>query len=175
MDEGRFYFVKDEFFKKHDPHRTLMQNKESIDGKLANRPCFMAFPDDKHNNIFWLVPFSSKTDKYKGIVAQKAKKRAERNLPPRECDTIRFGDVLGIEKAFLIQNMFPITESYISNQYLDKNIKAEVRISRNIEQEIISCAKKVLKLHRNGVNLIFGDIDAIYRQLTAELLQQTVT
>ena len=29
------------------------------------------------------------------------------------CDTIVFGEVLGHEKAFLIQNMCPITEKYM--------------------------------------------------------------
>lgn len=169
MDEGRFYFVKDEFFEKFDPNHTLMQNKEVVDGKEANRPCFFAFPDKNNDKIFWLIPVSTRVNKYKRIVAHKAQRRAENNLPPIECDTIRFGEVLGHENAFLIQNMFPITTSYILNQFLDKNSKLEVRVSKLLEQDIISRAEKVLILQRKGRNLIFSDIYTIYTQLTAEL------
>lgn len=171
---GRFYFIKDEFFDKFDPNHELMQNKDDGDGKLGGRPCFIAFPDTENSQIFWLVPFSSQTEKYMGIVEHKAQKRANLNKPPVECDTIRFCDVLGHKKAFLIQNMFPITSRYISSQYFIKNTNVEVRIAQNLEQDIIFRAKKVLKLHRNGIKLIFGDIDTIYQKLTTEL-QQAVT
>ena len=99
MDIGRFYFVKDEFFDRFDPDHRLMQNKEKIDGKSTNRPCFMAFPDAENNQIFWLVPISSKIEKYENIVQQKAQKRARANQPPIKCDTIRFGEVAGQKKC----------------------------------------------------------------------------
>lgn len=174
MDVGRFYFVKDEFFDKFDTEHRLMQNKEKVDGKSANRPCFMAFPDTQNNQIFWLVPISSKVEKYEGIVKQKAQKRAKMNKPPIKCDTIVFGEVVGQKCAFLIQNMFPITENYILNQFFEKHSNNEVRIPQNLEQDIISSAKRVLSLNRTRLNLIFSDIDTIYQKLQAELLQKTV-
>lgn len=172
MDKGSFYFISDDFFSKFDPNHDLMQNKEHINGVTTRRPCFMAFPDNKDERIFWCIPISSKVDKYKQIVAQKAQNRINKNLPPKECDTIRFCKVLGQERAFLIQNLFPITSTYILAKYFDKNSGQEVRIAQNAERDIISRAQKVLKLHRNGIKLVFGDIDKIYRGLAAELQPQ---
>ena len=51
-----------------------------------------------------MIPFSSQTSKFKGIYNKKMQKY-------HRCDTIVFGEVLGHEKAFLIQNMCPITEN----------------------------------------------------------------
>lgn len=70
--------------------------------------------------------------------------------------------------------MFPITENYILNQFFEKYSNNEVRIPHNLEQDIISSAKRVLSLNRTGLNLIFSDIDTIYQKLQAELLQQNV-
>lgn len=169
MDKGRFYFISEDFFNKFDMNHDLMQNKEHINGVTTGRPCFMAFPDDKDGRIFWCIPISSKVEKYKRIVARKAQNRINKNLPPKECDTIRFCEVLGQERAFLIQNIFPITSTYILGKYVDKNSGHEVRIAQNAERDIIAKAHKVLKLHRNGVKLVFGDINKIYRGLAAEL------
>ena len=74
-----------------------------------------------------------------------------------KCDTIVFGDVLGHQKAFLIQNMCPINTSYIRNEYLDSNSKP-VRIPGPLEKELIQKATKVLNLQRFGKKLIFPDV-----------------
>ena len=42
-------------------------------------------------------------------------------------DTIVFGDIANTYSAFLIQNMFPVTQEYIENQYI-KN-KVPIRLS----------------------------------------------
>ena len=55
-----------------------------------------------------MIPFSSQVSKFKGIYNKKMQKY-------NRCDTIVFGEVLGHEKAFLIQNMCPITEKYTKN------------------------------------------------------------
>ena len=42
-------------------------------------------------------------------------------LTDPKCDTIRFGEVLGKKRAFLIQNIFPVSKRYIESAYVDKN------------------------------------------------------
>ena len=64
MKQGRFYFISDEFYEKHDKNHELMQNKETVGGKVVGRPCCMVFVDKYNPNIFWCVPISSNTDKY---------------------------------------------------------------------------------------------------------------
>lgn len=82
-----------------------------------------------------------------------------------KCDTITFGEVLGHEKAFLIQNMCPITSKYIKNEYIDSVANIPVRVNGAFEKELIEKAKKVLTLQRKGIKLIFPDVLAIEKEL----------
>lgn len=45
MDTGHFYFIKDQYFIDF-PDTKLMQNKETVNGKTHNRPCFFL--------LFWI-------------------------------------------------------------------------------------------------------------------------
>jgi hypothetical protein len=60
--------------------------------------------------------------------------------------------------------MCPVLPQYIKNEYLDKKA-VPVRISGDLEKEIISKAKKVLALQRKGINLIFPDVMKIEKEL----------
>jgi len=86
MDDGHFYFLHDNYFIDF-PDPKLEKNKETINGEFHNRPCFCAFAADS-NQIFWLIPFSSKTEKFKAIYQRKIARYGK-------CDTILFGKVLG--------------------------------------------------------------------------------
>ena len=150
MDNGHFYFINDQYFIDFpDPY--LMQNKEVINGQEHNRPCFYAFEDSNSKGLYWMIPFSSQTNKFHRIYNNKIAKY-------RKCDTIVFGKVLGHEKAFLIQNMCPISSKYINNEYVDSATNIPVRISGILESELISKARRVLALQRQGKKLVFPDI-----------------
>ena len=87
-----------------------------------------------------------------------------------KCNTIRFGEVLGQKRAFLIQNMFPVTKAYISSTYIDRNSNNPVTIAPKTERDITTNAKDVLKLVFHGhSNLVFPNIQAIYSSLILEL------
>ena len=102
----------------------------------------------------WFVPMSSKVEKYKKIIQNKMKKY-------KKCDTIVIGNYRGREHAFLIQNMFPITEKYIEGKAL--KVPSETR--RDIERKV----EKVLLLKEKGINLIFPNVDKITEKLLKEL------
>lgn len=156
MNSGHFYFIKDEYFTDF-PDPFLMQNK----GPFHDRPCFYAFQDSQHG-LYWMIPFSSKVEKFK-IVYQTKLNRYGR------CDTIDFGYVLGREKAFLIQNMCPITAEYMKEEYIDSNSNLPVRINGAFEAQLIQKAKKVLALQRRGHKLIYPDVLSIERKLLQTL------
>ena len=101
---------------------------------------------------------SSRVNKFIGIYNQKVQKYGK-------CDTIVFGDVLGHRKAFLIQNMCPITPKYIKNEYIDGVANIPVRISGTLEKELTDTAKRVLALQRKGIPLIFPDVLKIEKEL----------
>ena len=161
MEHGHFYFISDRFYIDF-PDEKLMRNKEAINGFNHDRHCFFAFPAKENPNLFWCIPISSKVEKYEALYARKVEKH-------HKCNTIRFGNVMGMKRAFLIQNMFPVTAKYIASVYLDKNTKNEVTINPDIEKDIVTNARDVLKLYRRGIPLIFPDILVIEKQLLIDL------
>ncbi len=166
MKQGTFFFITDEFFTRHNPDGNLMKNKEGV----HDRPCFYAFPDNKEPKIYWCVPISSRTEKYERIAETKIAKQIEKGYKAPKCNTIRFGEVLGQKRAFLIQNMFPVTAKYISGIYIDKNTQTPVTIPPATEKDIVKNARDILKLVLRGYsNLVFSDIQKTYMDLAIEL------
>nr|DAJ66635.1 MAG TPA: hypothetical protein [Caudoviricetes sp.] len=156
MDQGHFYYIKSQYFIDF-PDPMLMRNKEILNGVKHNRPCFYTFKD-MGTGLYWMIPISSKVSKYKSYYNAKINKNGR-------CDTILFGKVLGHEKAFLIQNMCPVTDQYIDCEYIDSASNAPVSVSGNFEIELLRKAQKVLSIQRNGGHLIFPNILEIQRQL----------
>lgn len=162
MEDGHFYFLNNQYYVDF-PDKYLMQNKEAIGGQIHNRPCFYGFEDSTHRGLFWMIPFSSQTNKFQKIYNSKISMY-------HRCDTIVFGDVLGHRKAFLIQNMCPVTIKYINNEYLDATLNIPVRVSGVLENEIVTKAKRVLVLQRQGKKLIFPDVLAIESELLKSII-----
>ena len=156
MHKGRFYFLSEQYYIDFNDS-FLMKNKESINGILHNRPCFYSL-QDKKTGIYWFIPISSQVKKFKKIYNCKIKKLGV-------CDTLDFGNVLGHEKAFLIQNMCPVTTEYISNEYIDNVNNTPVKLDKAFESKLVIKANKVLALQRKGVNLIFPDVLYIEKKL----------
>lgn len=156
MEVGHFYYIEDSYFVDF-PDIYLMKNKETVNGQVHDRPCFYAFQDNS-TGLYWLIPFSSQVSKFKNIYDSKMQKY-------KRCDTIVFGEVLGHEKAFLIQNMCPIASKYIKNEYFDARANVPVRVSGILERELKEKASKVLALQRKGAKLIFPNVLEIERKL----------
>ena len=144
VENGKFYFINDKFFDIFKNYK-LMENKENGN----KRPCYFCFNDLENEEIIWFVPISSKVEKYKKIYENKKETR-------KKVYNFVFGKVLGKEKAFLIQNIFPITEEYIENKYQNK--KQDVEIAETLKKEIIETSVNVIKLAKKGINIPFYDI-----------------
>lgn len=155
MNTSQFYFLSDEYYIDF-PDDKLMKNKETINGATNSRPCFFAFRDTQNPSVFWIVPISSKYEKFKKIEQEKIQKYGK-------CNTIRFGTVLNRQTAFLIQNMCPATEQYLV-PYLDKN-NHPIRIDDRIVADVVKNAKDVLALAKRGAKVIFPDVFKIYNNL----------
>lgn len=158
MQRHHFYFISDQYFIDF-PDTGLMQNKERVSGVPHSRPSFYAIPD-KDAGIYWMIPISSKVTKYKAIHHKKFAKHGK-------CDTILFFKVLGYEKAFLIQNMFPVSEKYITTEYTHQN--NPVLLPKSIAKSIEKAANKVLALHKNGHKLIIPDVLSIKNELLKQM------
>lgn len=156
---AQLYFLSDNYYFDF-PDDKLMKNKEMIEGAYHRRPCFFAFPDSKVPDIYWIVPISSKYEKYKQIEKTKIQKYGK-------CNTIRFGTVLGRRTAFLIQNMCPATEKYLTI-YMDKNSQP-IQIDKRVADDVIKNAREVLGMAKRGAKVIFPDVFKIYRDLEKQL------
>lgn len=99
IENGRFYFISNEFIKKYGIKYNLMENKETGN----KRPCYFCFKDKSNENIIWFVPISKQYEKYKTIYEKKKEKIR------REPLNFVFGIVKDENAVFLIQNMFPTT------------------------------------------------------------------
>ncbi|MCD7823627.1 MAG: hypothetical protein LUG86_06400 [Oscillospiraceae bacterium] len=155
---GGFYFMSDKFYSEFpDPY--LMPNKADEDGRAHGRPCFYAYLDCK-TGLYWVIPISSKVEKYQKIAGNKRKKYGK-------CDTILFGRVLGRNSAFLIQNMFPVTREYFESQYINSKDGVPVRVDGAFEKELKRSAQRVIALVHNGhPELVFPDVLSIEKKLT---------
>ncbi len=144
VESGKFYFIKDEFFNIFKDYN-LMQNKENGN----KRPCYFCFRDKENQEIIWFVPISSKVEKYEKIYNNKIQNR-------KKVYNFVFGKVLGKQRVFLIQNMFPTKEKYIEEKY--KANKKDVEITIALQNEIIETASNVIKLAEKGINIPFYNI-----------------
>ena len=64
IEEGKFYFIKDEFFNFLDENKLCFNKKE--DNK---RQCYYCFKENEKSNILWFLPISSKVEKgYRNLV-----------------------------------------------------------------------------------------------------------
>lgn len=161
MAKAQLYFLSDQYYLDF-PDDKLMKNKYMIEGVPHNRPCFFAFPDSKNLDIYWIIPISSRYEKFKRIEQEKIKKYGR-------CNTIRFGTVLGRNTAFLIQNMCPATEKYLT-AYIDKN-NQPIRIDNRVVTDVVKNARNVLAMAKRGEKVIFPDVFKIYDSLNQQLFE----
>lgn len=136
MKKTGFYIIKDKFFEDMpDPY--LKGNK------AGNRPYYYCF-EDTVTGIYWMIPLSSRIDKYKRIVEKKEK-------AGRPCDIIHIVKLDDDrESAFLMQDMFPPTEEYIEREYTiagNHLMLTSEHVARTIEKK----AKKVMGMLKRGV------------------------
>lgn len=136
MKKMGFYIIKDKFFEDmSDPY--LKGNKK------GNRPHYYCF-EDTRTGIYWMIPLSSRIDKYKKIIEKKEK-------AGKACDILHIAKLDDSrESVFLIQDMFPVTEEYVEREYTiagNHLLLTSEHTARVIEQK----SRKVLGMLKRGV------------------------
>ena len=164
LQDNCFYFIKEQYYIDF-PDNGLMKNHETVNGNKHSRPCFYIFKDSSNPEIYWLIPISSKYQKYKDIHDKKVKRYGS-------CKTIVLGYVLNQKRAFLIQNMCPVTSKYIDEKYILNG--ATVTIGDKLRRKLYHSTKDTLFLYekRNANYLIFPDVRKIKRELIRQLEQE---
>lgn len=158
MITGNFYYISDDYYKKF-PNCNLMGNKVTDDFGKHGRPCFYCF---EFEGLYWMVPISSRIEKYEELYARKMQRYNG------SFDGIRFGYVNGEKRAFLIQNVCPVTSNYIESEYrVDRN-RIPVTIDRNLSRELNGIVRKVVRLYKRGIKITLTDLDTILSELNRE-------
>ena len=139
MKKTGFYIIKDKFFEDMpDPY--LKGNK------AGNRPHYYCF-EDSSTGIYWMIPLSSRIDKYRRIMEKKERAR-------KPCDILHIAKLDDSrESAFLIQDMFPITDEYIEREYTIAGNHLMLT-SEHTAKEIEQKAKKVMGMLKRGVKFM---------------------
>lgn len=131
IKEGYVYHIKNSYFELVNDNK-LMKNHEGN----ATRPNYFCVKM-KDSNFLWFIPMSSKVEKYKTIIDNKIKKY-------KKCDTIVIGNYRGKNHAFLIQNMFPITRTYID--HIDTVQGRALQVPTETRNIILEKVNKIFKL-----------------------------
>ncbi len=154
METGKLYFVKDEFYERFKGYG-LLENKETINGQEHGRPyCYLFKYKNNNDDIYWMLPISSQVEKYKNQYQKSITKYGK-------CDNISFGYILGEKRAFLPQNVFPVTKRYIGNIYIDKNTNSPITIPANLMAELNAKARKKIRYNQQGKQLGMSDVVGI--------------
>ena len=152
MKKTGFYIIKDKFFEDmSDPY--LKGNK------AGNRPHYYCF-EDTSTRIYWMIPLSSRIDKYRRLIEKREK-------AGRPCDIIHIVKLDDSrESAFLIQDMFPITEEYIEREYTIAGNHLMLT-SEHTAREIERKARKVMGMLKRGIKFTptQPDVMAILKKL----------
>lgn len=158
IENGKIYFIKDEFIEKYGAKYHLMKNHESE----TNRPCYFCFRDNKNLDMLWFVPMSTQYDKYKKIYDNiKNKIKKEPN------NFVFFDNIAGKKTVFLLQNMFPTTEKYVKAKYIKK--EKDVKVPIHIQESIMSKAKEIIILSRRGLIVNLSNLPQFIVDIENEL------
>ena len=152
MKKTGFYIIKDKFFEDM-PDLYLKGNK------AGNRPHYYCF-EDTSIGIYWMIPLSSRIDKYRRIMEKKEK-------AGKPCDILHIVKLDDSrESAFLIQDMFPITEEYIEREYTIAGNHLMLT-SEHTAREIERKARKVVGMLKRGIKFTptQPDVMAILKKL----------
>lgn len=156
--ENGFYIIDDQFYIDF-PDKYLKQNDEE------NRPHFYCFKEDSEN-IYWMIPLSRRYEKCENEIEKKKKEG-------KPCDYYHVLNIAGSKRAFLISDMFPVTENYFKREYTIANVhfvlldKKQIRAINKKAQRIFYLINKGIKLHNKQ-----PDVLHIYNQLKAKLIKE---
>ena len=158
--EGYVYHIKDEYFEKVQDDK-LMQNKENG----TYRPTFFCLRDPK-TSLLWMIPLSSRVKKFKAIHDKQIARYGK-------CLTIVLGEFDGKEAAFLLQNMFPVTEYYLDHVHTRNN--NPVPVKHSVHRTISTNMKQIRQLLARGKKVVFPDITRLETIMLEELASRHQT
>ena len=147
IEEGKFYFIKDSALSL-DSH--LWQNYNS-----ADRPHFLPLKDNK-TSLLWMVPCTTGGEngikRYEDIIAG-------RLAQGRKADHLYITKIHGRPTVLLLQDMFPVCEKFIKNEYIRGGRFVEIADPNELAA-IKKSARRIVALIRDDVKFTNRQPDA---------------
>jgi len=133
ITQNGLYIVSDAYFER-------FKSEYLPDNKQEKRPYYYAFADK--DGVIWFVPLSSQTENYRAKIERD-------ELRHKKCLFYHIGKIAGIDRVFMIGNMFPATEAYIKQEFV---IAGEHYIVGNEQliKEVRTRAARYLSLVKAG-------------------------
>lgn len=148
------YILSDDYFERYG-------QSEMMSNKYENCPYYLAI--EGANGIIWLVPLSSKVEKYRLSIAADEKKYGK-----GKCIFHYIARVKGKDSAFLIGDAIPVIEKYLLRPFTVNGSPFVVEDEKDIKA-IQSKLSRYLALVRNGRLKPYADILDIEKSLLKEL------
>lgn len=143
--------ISDDFFKDFPDVRHMSNKHES-------RPYYLAIK--QQDGIVWVVPLSSQVEKYKAKIEEDEKKH-------KDCLFYYITRLKGRESVFLVGNVIPVTEKYITKPFTISGKPFVIQDKQDIKK-IKSKLSRYLTMVRNGKIKPNVDILGIEKRLLAE-------
>ncbi len=150
--------VENGLYKVSDSYFSDFADPKHLYNKQQNRPYFLALKGN--NGVYWLIPLSSKVEKYRAKIQADEKKHGESVFN-------HIGKVKNEERAFLIGNVIPVTEEYIVGPFTIGGTPYVVANETEIKA-IRSKLRRYLSLVRNKKLYPTVDILGIERKLLSK-------
>ena len=158
IQKGFVCHIKDDYMNlavKNGLSDKLMSNKEGN----QFRPTYYC-QQESETGIIWGIPMSSRLDKFKSLIAKDIEKYGR-------CAKIVIGEYSGKESAFLVQNMFPMTEKYIDHLHTVNG--NPVPVESKLQAKIDMTFREAQRLHKKGAGVIFTNIDGLKKLMLDEI------
>ena len=152
--EHGLYIISDEYF-------VEFSSPNMMDNKYETRPYYLVVKAE--GPILWLIPLSSKVDKYQKSIEKDEQKRGKGN-----CIYHYISRFKGRDSVFLIGDAIPITKSYIKRAFT-VNQKPFIIEDQTDIKNIRKKFSRYLALVRQGKLKPAVDILGIERELKAKL------
>lgn len=133
IQNAGLYIIRDEYFAE-------FANDKFMFNKNENRPHYYAIKDK--TGILWMIPLSTKVEKYRRLIENTEKKH-------KKCVYYHTAPIYGKMRAFVICDMFPVTEEYILRPYKIGNSDYVV-MNKNIKQAVYEKARSYLSMVESG-------------------------
>lgn len=122
------------------------------DKETGERPFFFAFKEEL-NDIYWVIPISSKVKKYKPIIEKYPKSGVIYEL---------YGSK---ESVILIQNIVPAKLEHFEREFTVNSIHYVLK-DETIKREVVTRAKSIIALIKHRDISFFKEVKDLYNSFT---------